>query len=82
MRLVQSGSVSDAANLESLGIPTVTFVTAPFERAACFTAAALGMADLPLIVVAHDYFADTEAQMKAVAALTDRVVAELFGVSS
>jgi hypothetical protein len=72
--------VSDAVNLESLGVPTVTFVTAPFETAARTTAMALGMPDLPLVVVAHDYFAATESQMAAaVAAQAARVVAELFG---
>ena len=75
--------MSDAVNLEALGVPTVTFVTAPFELAARSTATALGMPDLPLVVVAHDYFAATESQMAAaVAALADQVVTALFGVSS
>jgi hypothetical protein len=71
--------VSDAVNLEALGVPTVTFVTAPFETAARTTAAALGMPDLPLVVVAHDYFAATESQMAAaVAGLADLVLVELL----
>lgn len=39
--------------MEKLGVPTVTFVTVPFEGYARMRAKALGMADLRLVVVRH-----------------------------
>jgi hypothetical protein len=45
----------DHVNLERMGIPTVTFVTEPFESAARTHAEIHGMPDLPLIVVPQDY---------------------------
>jgi hypothetical protein len=45
----------DHVNLERMGIPTVTFVTEPFESAARTHADIHGMPDLPLIIVPQDY---------------------------
>ena len=42
-------------NLERLGIPTVTFVTEPFESAAHTHADIHGMPSLPMIIVPQDY---------------------------
>ena len=47
----------DAVHLEERGIPTVTFVTAPFEAAARTHARLHGLAELPLLVVPADYLA-------------------------
>jgi hypothetical protein len=70
----------DAVHLERRGIPTVTFVTAPFESAARAHAAIHGLPDIPLIIVASDYLdsGDTGA-VAAVSAVFDQVVAELLG---
>jgi hypothetical protein len=71
--------VSDAVNLERMGIPTVTFVTEPFVPAARATAAALGIADLPLVVIPHDYLVEGAASVAAkVNAVLDDVVTALF----
>ena len=45
----------DAVRLEQRGVPTVTFVTAPFEAAARAHARLRGMPELPLLIVAADY---------------------------
>jgi hypothetical protein len=47
--------VLDHVNLEAMGIPTVTFVTEPFESAALTHAQLHGLPDLPFIVVPQDY---------------------------
>jgi hypothetical protein len=47
--------VLDAVHLEQRGVPTVTFVTAPFEAAARAHARLRGMPELPLLIVAADY---------------------------
>jgi len=47
--------VLDAVHLEERGVPTVTFVTAPFEAAARAHARLRGMPELPLLIVAADY---------------------------
>ena len=71
--------MSDAVILERMGIPTVTFVTEPFVPAARATAAALGLADLPLVVIPHDYLVEGAASVATkVAATVDDVVAALF----
>jgi len=49
--------VLDAVHLEQRGVPTVTFVTVPFEAAARTHARLHGLAELPLLVVAADYLA-------------------------
>jgi hypothetical protein len=48
----------DHVNLERLGIPTVTFVTEPFESAAKTHASIHGMSDLPLIIVPQEYLVE------------------------
>ena len=48
----------DHVNLERMGVPTVTFVTEPFESAARTHADVHGIPDLPLIIVPQDYLAD------------------------
>ena len=48
----------DHVNLEKLGIPTVTFVTEPFESAALTHAGIHGLPDLPLIIVPQDYLVE------------------------
>ncbi len=71
--------MSDAVNLERMGIPTVTFVTEPFVPAARATAAALGLPGLRLVVIAHDYLVEGAASVAVkVAAVADAVVAALF----
>ncbi len=50
----------DAVNLEKLGIPTVTVVTEPFALAAATVARSLGMADIPRVVVPHDYLGEDD----------------------
>jgi hypothetical protein len=47
--------VLDHSNLENLGVPTVTFVTEPFESAALTHAQIHGLPDLPFIIVPQDY---------------------------
>ena len=42
-------------NLEQLGIPTVTFVTEPFESAARTHAEIHGLPGLPMIIVPQSY---------------------------
>ncbi len=55
----------DAVALEQRGIPTVTFVTAPFEPAARAVARAQGLPDLPLVVIPHDYLVEDDAEVAA-----------------
>jgi hypothetical protein len=55
----------DAIHLEALGIPTVTFVTAPFESAARTHARIHGMDDIPLIMVPADYLDNSEKVIEA-----------------
>lgn len=45
----------DAVALESLGIPTVTFVTEVFEVAARAQAVQAGLPDLKIVVVPHRF---------------------------
>jgi len=51
----------DAVHLEERGIPTVTFVTAPFEAAARTHAEILGLPDIPLVVIPTDYIDGSDA---------------------
>jgi hypothetical protein len=41
-----------------MGIPTVTFVTEPFESAAHTHAEIHGLPDLPMIIVSQDYLVE------------------------
>jgi hypothetical protein len=69
----------DHVNLERMGIPTVTFVTEPFESAARTHADVHGMPDLPLIIVPQDYLADAsdEAVIARDQAVFDAVMVAL-----
>ena len=71
----------DHVNLERMGIPTVTFVTEPFESAARTHADIHGMPDLPLIIVPQDYLeeASDEAVIARDQAVFDSVVTALTG---
>ena len=71
----------DSANLEKLGVPSVTIVTAPFEPAARAVARSQGLPDLALVIVPHDYLEEDDAAIRAklVPAL-DAIVAALFAV--
>ena len=71
----------DHVNLERMGIPTVTFVTEPFESAARTHADIHGMPDLPLIIVPQDYLeeASDEAVIARDQAVFDAVVTALTG---
>jgi hypothetical protein len=72
--------VLDAVNLERMGVPTATVVTAPFEAAARAVAAAQGLPDLPLVVIPHDYLTeDEEAVRDRLAPVVDDVLRALFG---
>lgn len=69
----------DHVNLERMGVPTVTFVTEPFESAARTHADIHGLPDLPLIIVPQDYLVEEsdEAVMARDAAVFDAIVAAL-----
>jgi hypothetical protein len=73
--------VLDSANLEKLGVPSVTIVTAPFEPAARAVAQSQGLPDLPLVIVPHDYLEETEdAIREKLRSRLDQIVHALFGV--
>ncbi len=55
----------DAVALEQRGIPTVTFVTEPFVGAARAVARSLGLPDLPLVVIPHDYLVEDDTALEA-----------------
>jgi hypothetical protein len=73
----------DHVNLERMGIPTVTFVTEPFESAARTHADIHGMPDLPIIIVPQDYLAEVsdDAVISRDQAVFDAVVAALTSSS-
>lgn len=72
----------DSANLEKLGIPSVTVVTEPFVPAARAVARSQGLPDLPLLVVPHDYLEEDDAQIRAkLTPLLDQVLRALFGAA-
>ena len=54
----------DAVALEQRGIPTVTFVTEPFVGAARAVARNLGLADLQLVVIPHDYLVEDDDALR------------------
>jgi hypothetical protein len=69
----------DHANLERMGIPTVTVVTEPFESAARTHAQIHGIPDLPLIIVPQDYLVEPadDVVMRRDQQVFDRIVAAL-----
>ena len=54
----------DAVALEQRGIPTVTFVTEPFVSAARAVARSLGLPDLRLVVIPHDYLVEDDDALR------------------
>jgi hypothetical protein len=73
--------VLDSANLEKMGIPSLTVVTAPFETAARAVAKSQGLPELPLLIIPHDYLEEDEQAIRAkLAPHLDFVVHALFGV--
>ena len=72
----------DAVHLEELGIPTVTFVTAPFASAARTLARIHGLPEIPLVIVADDYLENADEVIRQrTAGLLDEILADLFGAS-
>jgi hypothetical protein len=72
--------VLDSVHLEEQGIPTVTFVTAPFESAARTHARIHGLPDLPLVIIPSDYVDGSDAVVaRTVAPILDQLLAGLFG---
>ena len=70
----------DSANLEKLGVPSLTVVTEPFVTAAKAVARSQGLPDLPLLVVPHDYLEEDEAAIRAkLEPQLDVIVRALFG---
>ena len=70
----------DSANLEKLGIPSVTIVTAPFEPAARAVARSQGLPDLPLVIVPHDYLEEDEEHIRTkLVPVLDDILRALFG---
>lgn len=70
----------DSVNLERMGVPTVTVVTEPFAAAARAVAAAQGVAELPLVVVPHDYVPETADDVRArLEPVVGDVLEALFG---
>ena len=68
----------DAVALEQRGIPTVTFVTAPFVAAAKSIARVQGLPDLALVVIPHDYLVESDDEVEArLAPVFDDVCAAL-----
>lgn len=67
-----------AVDLERQGRPTVTICTNKFEYLAHATAAALGMPNLPLVVIPHPVggISPEEVKMKA-DTVFDKVIAQL-----
>ena len=69
----------DSANLEKLGIPSVTIVTAPVEPAARAVARSQGLPDLPLVIIPHDYLEEDDAAIRAkLVPRLDEILAALF----
>ena len=70
----------DSVRLEELGIPTVTFVTAPFASAARTLARIHGLADIPLVIVADDYLENTDDVIRErTAGILEEILEDLFG---
>jgi hypothetical protein len=75
--------VLDSANLEKLGVPSVTIVTAPFEPAARAVARSQGLPDLPLVIIPHDYLEEDDDRIRAkLTAVLDDIIEGLFGATA
>jgi hypothetical protein len=71
--------VLDSANLEKLGVPSVTIVTAPFAPAARAVARSQGLPELPLVIVPHDYLEEDDVAIRVkLVPVLDAIVAALF----
>ena len=72
----------DSVHLEEIGVPTVTFVTAPFASAARTLARIHGLPEIPLVIVADDYLENAdEVIRRRTAGLLDEILTDLFGAS-
>ena len=72
----------DSANIERMGIPSVTVVTEPFINAATAVARSQGL-DLPLVVIPHDYLTEDEDAIRTrIAPVIDEMIAALFGTQA
>jgi hypothetical protein len=68
----------DAANLERLGVPSLTFVTEPFAGAARTHARIHGLPELPLIIVPSDYLDRSDAAVREkLAPLIDEILCSM-----
>ena len=73
----------DSVRLEELGIPTVTFVTAPFEKAARTLARIHGIPEIALVVVPADYLDNSDAVIRRrTEQALDEILMALFGVAA
>jgi vacuolar-type H+-ATPase subunit F/Vma7 len=73
----------DSVHIEELGIPTVTFVTSPFEAAARTLARIHGIPDIPLIIVSDDYLENSDEVIRErTRDSLDEILAALFGVGT
>ena len=69
----------DHANLEKLGIPTITVVTEPFESAARTHASIHGLPELPFVIVPQDYLEEPsdDVVVRRDAAVIEAVIAAI-----
>jgi vacuolar-type H+-ATPase subunit F/Vma7 len=73
----------DSVHIEELGVPTVTFVTSPFEAAARTLARIHGIPDIPLIIVSDDYLENSDEVIRErTRDSLDEILAALFGVET
>ena len=70
----------DSVNLERMGIPSVVVVGEQFVAAARANARAMGMPDLPYVVVSdNDYLVEDDARVRAkLEPLVDLIMERLF----
>jgi len=70
----------DSVHIEELGVPTVTFVTSPFEAAARTLARIHGIPDIPLIIVSDDYLENADEVIRErTRDSLDEILTALFG---
>jgi hypothetical protein len=70
----------DSVHIEELGVPTVTFVTSPFEAAARTLARIHGIPDIPLIIVSDDYLENSDDVIRErTRDSLDEILTALFG---
>ncbi|MCW2547365.1 MAG: hypothetical protein JWN96_1825 [Mycobacterium sp.] len=73
----------DSVHIEELGVPTVTFVTSPFEAAARTLARIHGIPDIPLIIVSDDYLENSDEVIRErTRDSLDEILSALFGVET